>query len=123
MTFREIHTAEIYLGRGAEEVEHVHRAALQRQEEPVSSISEARRRELAAVRPSSLIEHLDGPLDAVHVGRELVLRRGARRDVPQDGEHGREVGGVLERGDERTSSGHCDVGRTVHENLFRGSRR
>ena len=77
----------------------------------MSSISEARRRELAAVRPSSLVEHLHGPLDAVEVGRELVLRRGARRDVPQDGENGREVGRVLERGDERTSSGHCDGSR------------
>lgn len=58
----------------------------------------------------------------MQVGRELVLRRSARRDVPEDGEKGREVGGVLERGDEWDETWTLRrVGRTVHANLFRGS--
>ena len=59
------------LGGGAKEDEHVDRAALLRDEEPVASLDEARLCELAAVLPSSLVKHLSRPLDAVEVGREL----------------------------------------------------
>jgi hypothetical protein len=75
----------------------------------VSSVDEAGRREVAAEVASSLVVQLSVPFDAVHVGSEVGLRRGARRDVPEDGEQHRDVVGVLEREDERTSSGHCSA--------------
>ena len=90
------------LGRGAEEDDHVDRAALLRDEKPIGSVDEARLCELAAVLPSSLVEHLHGPLDAVEVGRELRLRRSAQCDVPEHGEEGCKVGSVLEREDDGT---------------------
>ena len=65
-----------------------------------------------------MVKDLGGPLDGVQVGRELVLRRSARRDVPEDGEKGREVGGVLERGDDGTRRGHCDESDGLSTRIF-----
>jgi len=41
-------------------------------------------------------------VSSVEVGRELCVRRSARRDVPEDGEQVRKVVGVLEREDDAT---------------------